>query len=199
LPDNTLYNERELLRSIAEGDERAFFTFYNHYSLHLRPFLSKYTRSATDVEEVIQETFIKIWLNRDSLEQVEQPKAWVFTIASRTYHDYLKKTTREKRRVLNAYKLETLVETITPFERASLAEMNLAVQQAVAALSEQKRKVFVMSRERGMKPTEIAQDIGIPVGTVKNQLSAALKDIREHLIAAGHGPILILYILIKII
>jgi DNA-directed RNA polymerase specialized sigma24 family protein len=45
---------------------------------------------------------------------------------------------------------------------------------------------------------EIAEKLRIPVGTVKNQLSAALKEIRELLIASGHGPVLIIYTLIKI-
>jgi len=194
---NALYNEKELLQRIAQGDERAFFTFYDHYSALLRPFLLKYTRVENDVEEIVQETFIKIWVNRDGLEKVENPKAWVFKIASRTYLNYLKKATREKKRNLIAGS-GSAVETITPFERTAVGEISAAIKQAVSSLSEQKKRVFNMSREQGLMPMEIAEKLNMPVGTVKNQLSAALKEIREHLIASGHGPVLIIYTLIKI-
>ncbi|OQP47452.1 hypothetical protein A4H97_08135 [Niastella yeongjuensis] len=194
---NALYNEKELLQNIAQGDERAFFSFYDHYSALLRPFLFKYTRVESDVEEIVQETFIKIWVNRDDLATIENVKAWVFKIASRTYLNYLKKAIREKKRNLIAGS-GTAVETVTPFERTSVGEISAAIKQAIGKLSEQKKRVYAMSREQGLMPMEIAEKLGIPVGTVKNQLSAALKEIREHLIASGHGPVLIIYTLIKI-
>jgi len=186
------------LQSIAQGDERSFFLFYEHYAALLRPFLVKYTRSETDREEVIQETFIKIWVHRDSLETLENPKAWVFKIAARTYLNYLKKATREKKRNLVAGQASGVIDTVTPFERTAVEEIKTLVSQAVSNLSEQKKRIYHMSRDQGMMPMEIAKKLGISVGTVKNQLSAALKDIRQQLMAAGHGPAILIYILVKI-
>jgi RNA polymerase sigma-70 factor (ECF subfamily) len=198
LPDNILHNEKELLRNIAEGDERAFFTFYDHYSGLLRPFLRKYTQTGADIEEVIQETFMKVWINRDRLPEVEQPKSWLYKIASRTFLNYAGKLANERKNVLQAVVSAATTESITPFEKTAIKEIQKTIQLAVGRLTEQKKRVFTMSRDQGLKPAEIAQKLGMPVGTVKNQLSAALKDIRDQLIAAGHGPILILYIMIRI-
>ncbi len=92
------YNEREVLYRVADGDEKAFYTFYDHYSEQLRPFLWKYTRSQTDIEDIIQETFIRIWINRDQLIEVENLQGWIFKIAARIYLNYVSKSLAEKKK-----------------------------------------------------------------------------------------------------
>lgn len=177
---------------MAEGDERAFHQFYTFYSALLQPFLKKYTRQEADIEEIIQETFIRVWMNRDRLPDIEHIQAWIFRIASRVYIDHLSRQVKIAQR-------KDLYGTILygsgatdPEERTALAEIRLNIHKAVEQLSEQKKKVFHLNRELGMKPAQIAGQLNMPVGTVKNQLSAALKEIREQLIAAGLGPIALL-------
>ncbi len=84
----TTYNANEL-PLIADGDEQAFYKFYTHYAGLLRPFLLSYTRSQTDVEDIIQETFVRVWLNRDRLHEIENLPGWLYRIASRVYLDHL--------------------------------------------------------------------------------------------------------------
>lgn len=198
MPEHTLHNEKQLLRDIADGDERAFFAFYDHYSNLLRPFLWKYTSAQSDIEEIIQETFIKVWINRDTLETLDNPRAWLYRIASNTYLNYVNKLASERKRALKAAGAESPVEMVTPLEKTSVREIDAAIREAVGSLSEQKKRVYLLSREQGLKPADISEQLGIPVGTVKNQLSAALKDIRDYLVAAGHGPILLLCLVMKI-
>ena len=74
--------EQAQKRCIAEGDESAFTDLFNHYYPALRPFIWKFTGSQTDSEEILQETFIRIWLNRDKLPEIDNMRNWIFTIAA---------------------------------------------------------------------------------------------------------------------
>ena len=65
---------RILFRLTAEGDEKAFTDLFNLFLPKLYPFILKLTRSESVVEEIIQETFIKVWLNRDKLAEIERQR-----------------------------------------------------------------------------------------------------------------------------
>jgi RNA polymerase sigma-70 factor (family 1) len=191
------YQERELLLQIAEGDEHAFYIFFEKYSSLIYPFIKNYTRTASDIEEVIQETFIRVWLNREQLHAIQNIKAWLYKIAARIYLNQVTKENREKEK-LHRHKAHFGDETRTPLQHLNNKELNKVVRLAVNKLSEQKRKVFTMSRDQGLKPSEIASKLQMPLSTVKNQLSLALKEIRQHLIDSGYGPVSLIYLLIKI-
>jgi len=83
----SIYQDREkgLLSLIAEGDETAFFSFYKKYAPRIRAYAWKATRSETEAEEIVQESFIRVWLSRDKLPDVENVSASV--------HTYLRKLT----------------------------------------------------------------------------------------------------------
>ncbi|MGV3765656.1 MAG: RNA polymerase sigma factor [Chitinophagaceae bacterium] len=177
---------------MADGDERAFQQFYNHYSILLHPFLRKYTRHEADIEEIIQETFIRVWVNRDRLPEIEHIKAWLFRIASRVYIDHITRQVKlfQRQELYGSILYGTGADA--PNERTHLSDIQKNIRKAIGNLSDQKKKVFQLNRELDMKPAQIAEQLNMPVGTVKNQLSAALREIREQLIAAGHGPIVLL-------
>jgi RNA polymerase sigma factor, sigma-70 family len=188
------YREKDDLLLIAEGDEQAFYRFYTHYAGLLRPFLAQFTRSQTDVEDILQETFIRVWLNRDRLSTIENMRAWINRIASNVYLDHVEREI--KRRERKASFGEALYQSGLSHsaERTHLLDLHHQIRKAMENLTEQKKRVFRMNRELDMKPAQIAAKLNMPVGTVKNQLSAALAEIRKHLLANGYGPLILLFI-----
>lgn len=188
-------NEKNDLLLIADGDEKAFFEFYSKQSDLLRPFLLTYTRSETDVEDIIQETFIKVWLNRNRLPDIENIRGWICRIASRVYLDHLERELKLRERKASFGEALYGPGLVVSGERTRLTEITNSIRKALDELPEQKKKVFCLNRELGMKPAEIAALLKIPVGTVKNQLSAALRQVREQLAASGYGPVTVLYLL----
>ena len=180
---------------IADGDEKAFFDFYNHHANLLRPFLLRYSRSETDVEDIVQETFIKIWLHRDQLPEIVNMRAWINRIASRIYLDHIDRDLRSRERRESVSRDWYGAGQVASEERTRLLEIRNNIHHAVDGLSEQQRKVFRLNRELGMKPAQIAEMLDIPVGTVKNQLSAALRQVRDQLIASGFGPLAFLWLI----
>jgi RNA polymerase sigma-70 factor (ECF subfamily) len=178
-------NEKLLFQQAAEGNEQAFTTLFNLFLPKLYPFILKLTRSESAVQEIIQETFIKVWLNRDKLAEMENPGGWLFRVASNKCYDHLRE------RVLNDkfFKPITSEQDIknAPHEGLDAKELKSLVGEAVHKLPAQRKKIYQMSREQGKTIPEIAEALQISPNTVKNALVISLKFIREYL--ARHGMI----------
>ncbi len=95
-----LHNEQNLLDQIAEGNEHAFETIYNHY----RPVIfTKALRLADEnwaAEEIVQDTFLQVWLKRSELRHLDNFSGWLYTIAVNfTYNSLVKKDRERKRKI----------------------------------------------------------------------------------------------------
>jgi RNA polymerase sigma-70 factor (ECF subfamily) len=179
---------------IADGDEKAFFKFYNHYASLLRPFLLNYTKSETDVEDIVQETFIRVWLNRDRLPDIENLPGWIYRIASRVYLDHLDREIKRRERKGSFGQSLYGSGLVVSSERTHLLELNNIIHKVLNGLPEQKKNVYQLNRELLLKPAQIAAQLNMPVGTVKNQLSTVLREIRDQLASLGYGPLSMMYL-----
>lgn len=198
MPESPGYSEKELLLRIAEGDELAFKLLHRLYYDELKPLVWKYADTGIDSGEILQETFLKVWLSREKLPEIDNFRAWIFKIASREYLLALRRNLNYSRR-LDAY-AATGVDSppATPLEVTHLEEIRNCIGQVVSQLSPQRRAIYEMSRRRGLKIDEIAQQLSLSQQTVKNVLQTVLKIIRQQLTAAGYGPYLTIFIFLKI-
>lgn len=178
--------EKELLTRISEGDEAAFSILFYQYLGRLKPFISKYTRSDADLKEILQETFVRLWLNRDKLLSVDNPSAYIFRIAANQYQLKLRKDLAEQK-ALGGYKNSIPDSADTTINTVHSKQLQQLVQEAVNTLPAQRRKIFLMSRRDGLTFREIAAQLNISPKTVKNTVFAALSDIRTYLTAAGES------------
>ncbi len=178
--------DKELFLSIAEGDEQAFASLFQQYYPLLRPFVWKFTKSAVETEEILQETFIRVWLSRDKLPAIENVHAWIFTIASRQCLMFLRENLNERKKISGLMRKESGRFVETPADKAHVAELTRIVSQCVNQMPAQRQRIYRMSREEGLKPAAIAAALSLSVNTVKNVLVTALREIREQLANAGH-------------
>ena len=181
------YHEKELLHQIALGDEAAFATLFYSYFAKLQPFIMKFTRSSSDTEEIIQEVFIRLWLNRDKGTDIMNPHAWIFTIASHECFKYLKKKASRQHGLETLEKEDQLPENDqSTLDSIQLREVSRMVASAVNRLPSQRKRIYQMSRDGGMKIPEIADALKISPNTVKNALVTSLQFIRKYLADRGH-------------
>lgn len=177
--ETTSYNEKVLFQLIAAGDEKAFDTLFNLFLPRLYPFIIKLTRSEQATQEIIQETFIRVWLNRDKLPGIDNPGGWLFKVTSNECYSYLRKS------VLNNKFFNTIDTEPDPvdatYEELDLKELNRLIGEAVDKLPPQRKKIFQLSREQGKSIPEIAATLNLSPNTVKNALVSSLKFIREYL------------------
>lgn len=189
-----MYNERELAHQIAEGDETAFEELFYHYSSKLRSHLFSLLKSATVVEDVLQETFLSVWLNRDKLPEIQNIGAWIYRIASNSCYNHLRRNIREEKKitVLERKDFEDIREQL------DFNEVNRIIQEAISLLSPQRKKIWNLQRNRGMKQAEIAEHLQLSLSTVKNTMTQSLEFIRQHLKKKGYTlPLVLVTFLLK--
>lgn len=172
-----LINEKAIFAALAEGDESAFETIYHSYNKRLAPFIEKMVHSADLTEEIIQEIFVQLWINRHLLADVAHPTAYLFNIATNRTLDHLKKIANNVKLMDKiAYGSTELVNDTE--EQVVLRESIATIKLAVNALPAQRRLIFNLSRNEGLTHEQIAERLNISRNTVKNQLVTALKFIR---------------------
>jgi RNA polymerase sigma-70 factor (family 1) len=180
LPTNAPHNEKELLRLVAEGDELAFRQLFENYTPKLKAFFLKMTKETSLARELVQETFLNIWLYRDSLAAVEKPSTYIYRIASNVAIAHFRKEDLQRKLVA------AMPDTEPVDERDShgmlrLKEVQEIIDTAVKQLPPQQQQVFRLSREQGLSRTEIANKLGLAEKTVRNHLSLSLKSIQQFL------------------
>lgn len=175
-----LYNEKELLVQIAEGDENAFCQLFNHYWNHIYSVAFSLTKSAVISEEIVQDVFVKIWLNKEKLTSVTKFDAYLFTMARNHIYNELRKKTLEQPFVehLEQYFLQSFS---LPDQEMSFKETNQLINKLVEQLPSQQRVIFRLSRYEGFSHNKIAEELGISALTVKSHMTKALRFIRHFL------------------
>ncbi|QEC42293.1 RNA polymerase sigma-70 factor (ECF subfamily) [Pseudobacter ginsenosidimutans] len=182
---STLYDEKLTLQNIAEGDQDAFYELYKQYVDQLRNYIRRVTADELAADGILQEIFLRVWLNRDELTELNSFKAWIFTIAANETMRFLRKKITYRQLLLKSSIASPAQQAITPDLEYDMVELRRLIQLAVDRLSPQRRLIFSMSREQGMKPAKIAAELDLSISTVKNSLSTALKEIRSYLRDAG--------------
>ncbi len=128
-------------------------------------------------EDIAQDTFIKLWENRDDIER-KTIKAYLYTIAGNLTINYLKRQ-QLKYKFVNTAQART--EKMNPEFIAEMAEFNEELQKVLAGIPEGSREVFLMNRIEDLKYREIAERLGISVKAVEKRMSKALQILREKL------------------
>lgn len=185
LTANKINEDKELLVSIAGGDEQAFLMLFKRYAPLIQPFARHITHCEKGAEDILQETFIRVWLYRDKLTEIHNLKSWIFTVAAHECMRYMRQKLTYEKKVSELEIHSFLPENVSPLDFVQLNEINRAVREVVNTMPPQRKLIFQMSRDQGLKPATIAAQLELSVGTVKNVLSLSLKEIREHLIRSG--------------
>ena len=171
-------NEHNLLLSIASGSEPAFTQLFDRYKNEVYAHALYFTQSITIAEEITQDVFLKCWLKKETLPEIKDLRAWLFTIAKNDCFTHLKKVAREHRlKNYMAIVAEQDNENIESY--MTVKEQQQLLHQAVENLPAQQKKVFVLNREGGLKNAEIAKQLNISPNTVKIHLGSALRTIRH--------------------
>lgn len=134
------------------------------YHENIRLFIKSKVKNDQIVDDLIQETFIKVHSNKNKLRDHSKIKSWLFTIARNTVYDYLK----ENKQTTDFVKEQIYEETNDHSEKDCLPEL-------INRLPEKYRKPLLLSDVKGFKQKQIAEQLGIPLSTVKSQIQRARK------------------------
>jgi len=170
--------DRALFALIATGDEEAFREIFHHYRKTLYPVILSLVKIEADAKEILQETFLKLWLKRETLPAIENPGGWLYSVASTEALMHLRKEARYSRRL---QKIGAEPELKDIHEQFDAKEVKALINEAVEKLPARRRRVFQMSRLEGYSRKEIAATLNISENTVRNQLTEAVEFIRDYI------------------
>ncbi|WP_276483027.1 RNA polymerase sigma factor [Paraflavitalea pollutisoli] len=177
-----LPNEKWLFAQIADGDEAAFRQLFQAYLPSLYPMIAQVTKSGPVAEDIIQETFLRLWMHRDRLTTIEHPRAWILRIAYFQAFTWLRDQSIHQKAITRLRPGDQDADTE---QQLAFRQTEALIRQAVAQLPGQQKKAYSLSRDSGLKNAEIARKMGLSEQSVKNTLVRALKFIREYLEKAG--------------
>jgi RNA polymerase sigma-70 factor (ECF subfamily) len=184
LPDQPFYTDKDLFLQISEGDQDAFKYLFNRYVTKLFPYILEVVKSPNGADDIIQDSFIRIWLNREKLDAIQNPSSWIFKIVLNECYNVLRSKLTESK-VLGIIEDEQSDRDQYDQQDIQYAQTKRFIAEAVELLTPQRRKIYDLSRVNGLKVGQIALELDLSVSTVKNTLSAALTSIREHLASRG--------------
>ena len=186
-------NEQETLKRLKLGDQEALSVLYYQYSNALLYYVQRTARSPFLAEDVVHDTFIKIWQHRDQLDASKPFKPYLFTVAKRTLLNLLKRAKHETT-ILSEIKKYAVDEEHTTELLLAYKESNHLVNEAIESLSDQVKKTFIYCRIEGMSYKQAAEALNITESTVNKHMSKALQVIREHIRVKNGLALLLAYI-----
>ena len=169
-------SDPELMQELARGQLDALGELYDRYQAPLRSFLARATRDAHDVDDLLQATFLAAAKSAERYDGRSSCRPWLVGIAAQLL--------RRRRQTFQRFVavLSSLKGTLQPASdpRGAL-QARSDVERALAELSEPKRITVLMAEVEGFGCAEIAEALGIPVGTVWTRLHAARRELRRSL------------------
>lgn len=178
---------------LAEGDEQAFGEIVHYIYNHLFSFVVSLVKSEEEANDLLQEVFLKIWVHHTSFSSIINPMGWIYTVIANTASNHIRARIRQEVRI-REYQLRT--SSVERMEEQMDAKFTQSlIDEAVNALPSKKRQVFLLSKKEGLSRKEIAERLNVSENTVRNQLSDAVRFLRERLNYNGDLSLPVFFIL----
>lgn len=162
------------------GDESAFTLVYELYSAKVYRLAFRFLKEKEQSEEIVQEAFINLWLNRTKLDPDGNLWLYLYVIAKRLSLNALRQIGKSSALIENL--LHQISELQNTTEEDILAhDLEHFTEQIISKLPRQQQLIFKLSRVEGLTHKEIAEQLHISPNTVKNHMVEALKTLKSHL------------------
>ncbi|XOV94164.1 MAG: RNA polymerase sigma-70 factor [Bacteroidota bacterium] len=172
--DIFLFNQAKL------GDAEAFEQIFKRYYSDLTRFCFTMVRDETIAEEITQEVYIYLWEKKDQIEISTSLKAYLYSAIKNKSINYIKYDLPKQRALMDLS--ESLMAGNVVFtEKSEVLRLKRKIQLSINQLPEKCKQIFLLSRYGGLTYKEIAEELELSVKTVENQMSIALKKLREAL------------------
>lgn len=180
-------NDQQLIIDYLKGEEKALEVLIQNYLKPVYNFIYRYANDSMVTEDIVQETFIKVWKNIKKFDKDKKFKTWLFQIAKNTALDYLKKKNPISFSALsrndedgNQRLAEQIVDSKpTPDEVLLQAESDTGLELAIEKLSATQRAVLTLYYTEQFNFREIGEILSEPLDTVKSRHQRAITTLRK--------------------
>jgi RNA polymerase sigma-70 factor (ECF subfamily) len=182
--DPQSYETHTLVRMLAQDSEYAFQLLYDRHRDRIYQVAVRYLKSPMSAQEVVQDVFLKLWINRMQIDATRPLEAWLYTVARNAIVNRLRKLASEWKAT------RPLTTPDEPLESPIDAKIDDRMyqrwyQEALAGLSDQQRTVFLLAREEKLSYAEIGERLSLSPLTVKTHMARALDSFRRFMESKG--------------
>jgi RNA polymerase sigma-70 factor (ECF subfamily) len=193
-PDEETVTDAELITRFNDGDAKAFEVLLGRYQRPIYNFIFRSVRHKDHADELLQEVFLRVIQRSKDFKGQSKFSTWLYTIARNLCIDHSRKMSFRRHKSLDSPMRSSksgdegpsLLDRTAGKEQGADRELIAArvtreVAQAVEALPEEQREVFLMRQLQGMPFKDIADIVGVPENTVKSRMRYALERLQEAL------------------
>ena len=179
-------SDEAVLDLLAHANEGALAELYDRYGRAAYSLSLRVLRDRALAEDAVQEGFLSAWRSAAAFDPARaKPSTWLLTLVHRRAVDLVR---REERRRADPLPEEETAQEGTAEDEVSLREQRAIVQEALGKLPPDQRAALELAYYGGYTQSELAERLGVPLGTVKSRMFAGLRRLRELLAEAGLEP-----------
>lgn len=178
-----------LMERCAKGDERALAALYDRWANPLLSFVERMCRDRAQAEDVVQEVFVRVWRAAPRYLPTAKFSTWLFQIARNAWLNEREKQLRRPTPLdiespdaeRGSVPAPEAPQSSSPMKSALDRELADRIDSAVRRLPEKLREVWILGAMQGRPYQDVAETLGIPVGTVKSRMFQAVRLLRTDL------------------
>ena len=180
----TISKTEDIIRRLKKDDKSAVDELFGYYYPRLYHFSKSILKIETDIDDILQEVFVKIWLNRQKISNAETFSSYIFTITKNEVLNLIRSNLKDHTFKDELY-LRSVAEEYQTQNQLEFDEIKTGIDHLVAALPEKRKQIFILSRTEGLSNKEIAQQLNISEKTVEDHITHAIKYIKSSLHEMG--------------
>ena len=180
MPEDT-EKEREVIAALKSDSQEAFNEIYSTYARRLYSYCYKFSRTAEDAEEIVQDTFVRLWNSRGKLKSDTNLNNLIFTISHRLVINAWHKRMLDPRYITFLEIQEQVADSRRTEHAVEYDEFSWRVLSLMDKLPTTQRKIVQYAKMEDLPSKEIARRMNLSEQTVRNQLSLALKTLRSQM------------------
>jgi len=189
----TISNTEDIIRRLKKDNKSAVDELFGYYYPRLYHFSKSILKIETGIDDILQEVFVKIWLNRQKISNAGTFNAYIFTITKNEVLNLIRSSVKDHTFKDELY-LRSVAEEYQTQNQLEYDEIKTGIDHIVSSLPEKRKQVFILSRTEGLSNKEIAQQLNISKKTIEDHITHAIKHIKSAMQEMGMISLLYFYL-----
>ena len=189
----TINDTEDIILRLKNEDKSALDELFGYYYPRLYHFSKSILKIENDIDDILQEVFVKLWLNRQKIGNPETFNSYIFTITKNEVLNLIRNNVRDQSFKDKLF-LQAVGEEYQQQSELEFDEIKAGIERIVTNLPEKRQQVFVLSRTEGLSNREIALQLNISEKTVEDHITHAIKQIKNSMKEMGIISLLYCYL-----